>query len=276
MADSKIKLTKADRFKAFLRSYFLLASFNYERMQNGGWCYSIIPAIKKLYKDPQDRADALKRHLEFYNTHPYVSAPVMGVTLALEEERANGAEINNQAIQGVKVGMMGPLAGVGDPIFWGTLRPICAALGASLAMGGSLLGPILFFVLFNVVRLLIRWYGIKYGYTKGTDIIQDVAGNTLQKITEGASILGLFVMGALVNKWTTVNIPVVISEVTMQDGSVVTTTVQSILDQLMPGLIPLLLTFLCMKLMKKKVNAIWIIFGLFAVGIIGYGLGILK
>ena len=275
MAD-QIKLTKKDRLSVAWRHQFLQGSWNYERMQNGGWCYSIIPAIKKLYKDPQDRADALKRHLEFYNTHPYVSAPVMGVTLALEEERANGAEINNQAIQGVKVGMMGPLAGVGDPIFWGTLRPICAALGASLAMGGSLLGPILFFVLFNVVRLLIRWYGIKYGYTKGTDIIQDVAGNTLQKITEGASILGLFVMGALVNKWTTVNIPVVISEVTMQDGSVVTTTVQSILDQLMPGLVPLLLTFLCMKLMKKKVNAIWIIFGLFAVGIIGYGLGILK
>ena len=121
----------------------------------------------------------------------------------------------------------------------------------------------LFFVLFNVVRLLIRWYGIKYGYTKGTDIIQDVAGNTLQKITEGASILGLFVMGALVNKWTTVNIPVVISEVTMQDGSVVTTTVQSILDQLMPGLVPLLLTFLCMKLMKKKsqcnLDYLWLI-----------------
>lgn len=61
--------------------------------------------------------------MEFYNTHPYVSAPVMGVTLALEEERANGAEINDQAIQGVKVGMMGPLAGVGDPVFWFTLRP---------------------------------------------------------------------------------------------------------------------------------------------------------
>ena len=276
MADSKIKLTKADRFKAFLRSYFLLASFNYERMQNGGVAYTLIPAIKKLYQSKEERAAALKRHLEFFNTQPFMANPIFGVTLALEEERANGADIDDAAISGVKVGMMGPLAGVGDPIFWGTLRPICAALGASLAMGGSLLGPILFFVLFNVVRLLIRWYGIKYGYTKGTDIIQDVAGNTLQKITEGASILGLFVMGALVNKWTTVNIPVVISEVTMQDGSVVTTTVQSILDQLMPGLIPLLLTFLCMKLMKKKVNAIWIIFGLFAVGIIGYGLGILK
>jgi len=272
----KIQLSVSDRKKVWWRSTFLQGSWNYERMQNLGWAYALIPAIKKLYTSKEDRAAALKRHLEFFNTHPYVAAPIIGVTLALEEERANGAAIDDAAIQGVKIGMMGPLAGVGDPIFWGTLLPICAALGASLAMGGSLLGPILFFVLFNVVRLLIRWYGIKYGYTKGTDIIQDVAGNTLQKITEGASILGLFVMGALVNKWTTVNIPVVISEVTMQDGSVVTTTVQSILDQLMPGLVPLLLTFLCMKLMKKKVNAIWIIFGLFAVGIIGYGLGILK
>ena len=115
----KIQLSKKDRLSVAWRHQFLQGSWNYERMQNGGWCYSIIPAIKKLYKDPQDRADALKRHLEFYNTHPYVSAPVMGVTLALEEERANGAEINNQAIQGVKVGMMGPLAGVGDPLFAG-------------------------------------------------------------------------------------------------------------------------------------------------------------
>ena len=103
-----------------------------------------------------------------------------------------------------------------------------------------------------------------------------MAGNTLQKITEGASILGLFVMGALVNKWTTVNIPVEISRITMQDGKEVVTTVQSILDQLMPGLVPLLLTFLCIKLMKNKVNPIWIIFGLFALGIVGFWLGILK
>lgn len=269
------KLSSNDLFWTFIRSNFLQGSWNMERMQALGFCFGMVPIIKKLYEG-EERKQAIKRHLEFYNTQPFVTAPIIGVVAAMEEQKANGKDIQDGVINGIKVGMMGPLAGVGDPIFWGTLRPICAALGVSLAMGGSLLGPILFFVLFNVVRLLIRWYGIKYGYTKGTDIIQDVAGNTLQKITEGASILGLFVMGALVNKWTTVNIPVVISEVTMQDGSVVTTTVQSILDQLMPGLIPLLLTFLCMKLMKKKVNAIWIIFGLFAVGIIGYGLGILK
>lgn len=269
------KLTKKDLFWTFVRSNFLQASWNMERMQALGFCFGMIPIIKKLYEGDERKA-ALKRHLEFYNTHPYVTAPIVGVVAAMEEQKANGKDISDGVINGIKVGMMGPLAGVGDPIFWGTLRPICAALGASLAMSGSLFGPILFFVLFNLIRLLVRWFGIKYGYSKGTDIISDVGGNALQKLTEGASILGLFVMGALVNKWTTVNIPVVISQVTMQDGKVVTTTVQSILDQLMPGLVPLLLTFVCMKLMKKKVSPIWIIFGLFAVGILGYWLGILK
>lgn len=116
MADSKIKLTKADRFKAFLRSYFLLASFNYERMQNGGVAYTLIPAIKKLYQSKEERAAALKRHLEFFNTQPFMANPIFGVTLALEEERANGADIDDAAISGVKVGMMGPLAGAGDPL----------------------------------------------------------------------------------------------------------------------------------------------------------------
>lgn len=131
MAENKIQLTKADRKKVCFRHQFLQGSWNYERMQNGGWCFAMIPAIKKLYTSKDDQIAALKRHLEFYNTHPYVSAPVIGVTLALEEERANGAPIDDVAIQGVKVGMMGPLAGVGDPAFWFTLRPILGALGAS-------------------------------------------------------------------------------------------------------------------------------------------------
>lgn len=95
----------------------------------------MIPAIKKLYTNKEDQKAALKRHLEFFNTHPYVASPVLGVTLALEEEKANGAQVDDAAIQGVKVGMMGPLAGVGDPVFWFTARPMLGALGASLAHG---------------------------------------------------------------------------------------------------------------------------------------------
>lgn len=272
---SEKKLTKKDLFSVFIRSNFHQGSWNFERMQALGYCFSMVPIIKRLY-DGEERKKALKRHLEFFNTQPFVTAPILGVTAAMEEERANGAPIDDASINGVKIGLMGPLAGVGDPIFWGTLRPVLAALGASLALSGSILGPLVFFVLFNVVRLAIRWYGISYGYSKGTEIISDMGGNKLQKLTEGASILGLFVMGALVAKWTSVNVPVVVSTITNAKGEEVVTTVQKILDDLLPGLIPLLLTFGCSKLLKKKVNAIWIIFGLFAIGIFGYWLGILK
>ena len=268
--DSKVKkLTKRDKVSMFIRSNFLQGSWNFERMQSLGFCFAIIPAIKRLYEG-EEREEALKRHLEFFNTHPFVASPILGVVSAMEEQKSNGVKIDDGVINGLKVGMMGPLAGVGDPIFWGTLRPVVAALGASIAMKGSLLGPILFFVIFNSVRLSFMWFTQEYGYKKGTNIIKEMAGNKLQKLTEGASILGLFVMGALVSKWTTLKISVVISSVTNEVGKTTYTTIQSVLDKLLPGFIPLLLTFLCMKLLKKKVNALWIIFGLFAVGIRGY------
>lgn len=142
----KIQLSVSDRKKVWWRSTFLQGSWNYERMQNLGWAYAMIPAIKKLYTKKEDQAAALERHLEFFNTHPYVASPILGVTLALEEERANGAEIDDTAIQGVKIGMMGPLAGIGDPVFWFTVRPILGALGASLALSGNIMGPIIFFL----------------------------------------------------------------------------------------------------------------------------------
>lgn len=269
------KLTKSDLTSIFIRSNFHQGSWNFERMQALGYCFAMIPAIKRLYTGAE-RKKALKRHLEFFNTQPFVTAPILGITAAMEEQKANGAPIEDSAINGVKIGLMGPLAGVGDPIFWGTLRPVAAALGATIALTGSILGPILFFVLFNAVRLGIRWWGISYGYKKGTTIVSDMAGIRLQKLTEGASILGLFVMGALVNRWTTINVPLVVSTITQQDGTTVTTTVQSILDELLPGLLPLLCTFACMKLLKKKVSAIWIIFEIFILGIIGYSLGLLA
>lgn len=271
------KLTPADIRGVFIRSNLFQGSWNFERMQALGFCFSMVPAIRRLYpENSEERKQAIKRHLEFFNTQPFVAAPILGVTLAMEEQKANGAAIDDAAINGIKVGLMGPLAGVGDPIFWGTVRPVLAALGAGIAMSGSLLGPLLFFVLFNLVRLLTRYYGVAYGYSKGVNIVSDMDGGLLQKLTEGASILGLFVMGALVNKWTHVNIPVVVSEVTNQAGETTITTVQSILDQLMPGLVPLLLTFGCMWLLRRKVNALWIIMGFFAIGIFGYWAGFLA
>lgn len=275
-ATGQKKLTPGDVRGVFIRSNLFQGSWNFERMQALGFCFSMVPVIRRLYpENNNERKQAIKRHLEFFNTHPYVAAPVLGVTMAMEEQRANGAPIDDAAINSLKVGLMGPLAGVGDPIFWGTVRPVFAALGAGIAMSGSILGPLLFFVLFNLVRLTIRYYGVAYGYRKGINIVNDMGSGFLQKMTEGASILGLFVMGALVNKWTHVNIPLVASSITNSEGQTTVTTIQSILDQLMPGLVPLLLTFGCMWLLRHKVNALWIIMGFFVIGIVGYWAGLL-
>ena len=151
----------------FLRSNLFQGSWNFERMQALGFCFSMVPAIRRLYPENNEERRRDQASPEFFNTHPYPAAPILGVTLAMEEQRANGAPIDDGAINGIKVGLMGPLAGVGDPIFWGTMRPVFAALGAGIAMSGSLLGPVLFFVLFNLVRLLFRYYGVAYGYKRG-------------------------------------------------------------------------------------------------------------
>lgn len=306
MAENKIQLSKSDRMSVCLRHQFLQGSWNYERMQNGGWCFSMIPAIKKLYPNKDDQVAALKRHMEFYNTHPYVSAPVLGVTLALEEDRANGAAVEDAAIQGVKVGMMGPLAGVGDPVFWFTLRPILGALGAGLALSGNIVGPLLFFFAWNIIRLAFLWYTQEFGYKVGTSITKDLSGGLMGKITEGASILGMFIIGSLVQRWVSISFTPIVSTVQQSDGAYIdwanlpagtdgirealtqyaalgangldvmkVTTLQQNLDQLIPGLAAVCLTLLCCQLLKKKVSPIVIIIALFIVGIVARVAGIM-
>ena len=300
----KIQLSKSDRQKVWWRSQFLQGSWNYERMQNLGWAYSLIPALKKLYTKKEDQAAALERHLEFFNTHPYVAAPIIGVTLALEEEKANGAEIDDAAIQGVKIGMMGPLAGIGDPVFWFTVRPILGALGASLALSGNIIGPLLFFVLWNAIRMAFLWYTQELGYKAGSEITKDMSGGILQDITKGASILGMFILAVLVQRWVSINFTVNLPGKQLAEGAYInfpegavtgadlqkilgdvagglsltpekTNTLQGQINSLIPGLMGLLLTFLCMWLLKKKVSPITIIIGLFVVGIVARLIGLM-
>lgn len=302
--EKNLKLTKKDRLSIWWRSTFIQGSWNYERMQNGGWAYSLIPAIKKLYKTKEERSAALTRHLEFFNTHPYVASPIIGVTLALEEDRANGTPVDDVTIQGVKVGMMGPLAGIGDPVFWFTVRPILGALGASLAMAGNILGPIIFFLGWNIIRMAFTWYTQEFGYKAGSRITEDLSGSLLQDITKGASILGMFILGSLVNRWVSIKFTPVISSVKLSQGAYIdwnslptgaegvkqallqqaaglsltpdkVTTLQDNLDLLIPGLAGLLLTFLCMWLLKKKVSPIIIILSLFVIGIIFHVIGLM-
>ena len=304
MAEERIQLSKKDRISVWWRSTLIQGSWNYERMQNDGWAFSMIPAIKKLYKTKEDRAAALERHLEFFNTHPYVASPILGVTLALEEERANGAPVDDVTIQGVKVGMMGPLAGIGDPVFWFTVKPILGALAASLAMSGNILGPIIYFLGWNIIRMAFMWYTQEFGYKAGSKITEDLSGGLLQDITKGASILGMFILGSLVNRWVSISFAPTVSTVKLDKGAYIewdklpagaegiksaleqqaaglsltsskVTTLQDNLDSLIPGLAALCLTLFCMWLLKKKVSPIIIILGLFVVGIVFHLIGLM-
>lgn len=240
-------LDKKTRRKVMWRSTFLQGSWNYERMQNGGWCFAMIPALKKLYTKKEEQADALHRNLEFFNTHPYVVSPILGVALAQEEQRAQGKAVS----QDVKIGMMGPLAGVADPVFWFTARPLLGALGASLAMEGSILGPLVFFIGWNLMRIGFMWKSQEMGYEKGEHISDDLAGGLLQKATQMAGVVGMFAMGALVQRYVSIDIPLI----------------QDQLDGLLPGLLGLVATFICMKALKKNVSLIVLILAMFIIGV---------
>lgn len=304
MTEKKVTLSKRDRWHVMWHSQLLQGSWNYERMQNGGWAYSMIPALRKLYPNKEDMAAALQRHLVFFNAQPYVASPIIGVTLALEEDKANGVEVDDEAIQGVKVGMMGPLAGVGDPVFWYTVRPILGALGASMAINGNILGPILFFILWNLIRIAFLWYTQELGYKAGAAISSDLSSGLLKKVTRGAAMIGMFVLGALIERWVRITFTLKVSEVPIQKGGYIdwnklpsgvagikealtqqadgrsltntkVTTLQDNLNMLVPGLAGLLLTFLCMWLLKKKVSPIVIILGIFVVGILFHVWGLM-
>ena len=144
-------LNKRDLMKVFWRSFTMEWTWNYERQANLGYGFAMVPILEKLYKDkPEEKAEALQRHLEFFNTTPHVSTLILGISSAMEEQNSTQEDFDTSSINNVKVGLMGPLAGIGDSLLWGTLRIIATGIGTSLALQGNILGPILFLLIFNI------------------------------------------------------------------------------------------------------------------------------
>ena len=270
-------ITKSDLNKVFWRTNFIQASLNFERFHALGMAFCMKPILQRLYPQNNDeRKQAIKRNLEFFNSQPYMDVSIIGVNIALEEEKAKGADISDQAINSIKVGMMGPLAGIGDPLWWGTMRPLIASIFAGLAATGNILGPIFFFITWNVIRLGFCYVTLNFGYKQGVKIVDNITGSTMDKLTTGASVLGLFIMGALINAWISVKLPLVLTTtINPQTQEISKVTLQGLLDQILPGLFPLAATFFCVYLLKKGVKPLTIIFWIFVVSIVGYALGFL-
>lgn len=262
MTDKKL-LDKSDLKKAFWRSQLLQGSLNFERMQALGAYYSIVPALKKLYKDSpkNERVAAIRRHLEFFNTNPYVYGPILGISMAMEE---NTKENEKQSVISVRTGLMGPLAGLGDSLLAMTIVPIFMSIGAGLAIEGNPLGPILFFLLFSLVVWPIKYKGVFMGYEKGSDLLTGSGGSTLlQRMSTMGNIVGNMVVGALIVSTVQIYIPI---EYTAGESLI---NVQEMLDGIMPNLLPFLLTLLVYRWLKAKnaKNAVLIILTIMVLGI---------
>lgn len=240
--ESKQLLNKHDLNTIAFRSMFLQASFNYERMQACGWSFAILPGLKKIYKNqPQDFQNALKRHMEFFNTHPFLVTSIMGLVLAMEEKNEDP-----ELIRGLKIAMMGPLGGIGDAIFWFTLIPITASLGAGLALQGNILGPFLFIILFNLVHLPLRFGLIHYFYAFGLKAF-DTLKNITVHVQKAASIIGVTVVGALIASFVRIQLALEFNV-----GEKIVNVQTEIIDAIMPNLLPLLVTLGIYHLIAKK------------------------
>lgn len=271
-SNQKITLNKSDLKKVFLRSFTMEWTWNYERQANLGYGYAMVPIIDKLYKDrPEEKAAALQRHLEFFNTTPHVSTLILGISSAMEEQNANQENFDTSSINNVKVGLMGPLAGIGDSLLWGTLRIIATGIGTSLALQGNILGPILFFLVFNIPHVILRYICMMGGYQFGSSFLTKMQeGGLMEKVTYGASIVGLMSIGAMIATMVSINLPFTYES---NGASIV---LGDIINSIMPGLLPLMFTgFIFWLVTKKHMKTTWILILIIAIGILGSFTGIL-
>lgn len=174
-----------------LRSYWLQSSFNYETMQSGGWLFAMIPGLEKVHTNKNDLAASMYHNLDFINTHPFLVTFVMGIVLSLEQNK-----VDTQTIRAVRISAASPLGGIGDALFWLTLVPITAGLTSNMAIAGNLAAPIIFLVVFNLAQAACRFGLMTWSYKVGTGAIDALTAN-MQAFTRAASILGVFVVGAL-------------------------------------------------------------------------------
>lgn len=237
-------ITKKDLNRVFWRMQLLNVTNNYESMQAIGFLSSFIPVLERLYGDKpkEQRVEAMKRHLKFFNSHVNSDALILGVAAAVEETTT---EEEKETVVSVKTGLMGPLAGIGDSVLKFTWLPICGSIGASLALSGNVLGPVLMFLLYNLVNIATKYYGIHKGYEKGISLINGSETNILQRLANMANIVGLMVVGGLIASSVKMKVAL---EFGAGENVIL---LQDLFDKVMPGLLSILVTVVVYLILKK-------------------------
>lgn len=274
MINDKIKNLSAEENKMLkkvaMRTLALSASQNAETMQGFAYVNAMAPAIKLFNKDKKKRVSAYKRHFTIFNTNTTLGGFISGLTASMEKQAANDDDFDVASISAVKTALMGPIAGIGDSIFWGSVRTICTGIGLSFAVNGNAFGPLLMIVLYNAICTVFRYYGPYLGYIYGSDLISDMSENgILSKITKYATIVGMVTVGAMTCTMVGFSIPWEIAI-----GST-TISIQGMFDSILPNLVKLLLVLFVLKLLKKGYKSTWIIYAMLIIGVVGRYLGVL-
>lgn len=261
----KIVLTKKDITKTWaFWMLFQRMSQCFERYYGLGVCITMIPVLKKLYPDKDELSKALTRHLATFMTDPGFGCGIIGLTVAMEEERANGADITDEMINGIKSALMGPSAGFGDALNSATMASIFRALFIPFALVGSaagLLGAVCIFLWFHG----IAYFSCHFAYNKGKKSLMEIMGSgKMKSLMTGAGILGAFMMGVMTINYVKLS---VIPEWTLATGS--TINLQKTLDGIMPGLLPMGLTLGCYAYLRKGGKIIYAILGVIVIALLG-------
>ncbi len=244
------KLERSDLTRAWwIWTFFNLSAFSMERMQSPAFVYMMSPIIKRLYSDPADVKAALKRHMVFFNTEPQTGVIAHGVTAALEEQRANGEPINDEMINAVKAGIMGPMAGIGDSMIPGTLIPILLSIGIGISQAdGNPIGPIFYIVSYLAIMLSLSYYLFMFGYRYGMGAMRQLAEGGFKRLTDSFAVLGLIVAGGVGASIIGLTTPLKLTS-----GETVLVDVQkTLLDQNFPKLLPLALVLFLWYGMRRR------------------------
>lgn len=260
------KIDRKDLKSVLIRGFAYNSSFNYERQLQLGWAWTIMPVLRKLYKDDDEQMSlALQRHLVFNNITPFISTILFGITIAMEEQNAADPDFDTDSINAVKVSLMGPLSAIGDTIFFSTIRTIAASIGCSMAIEGNVMGPIIYLLIFNIPNVMSRYYFIFKGYELGTGFLTSVEkSGVVDKVFKGTGILGLMVMGAMVG--SNVGFPIAISYDTFD--------LFTVTNSIIPNLTSLIFTGVIFWLIRKDVKIVNLILGIMLFAIAGAFIGI--
>ena len=268
--DTPRKLSKKEFKQIYWRSFTLLGSFNYERMEGLGFLYAMMPSLKRIWKDdPEGYKAALHRHIAAFNMTVAPSPFVMGIAVAMEELAHDNEDFDVESINAVKVSLMGPLSGIGDTFFWGIF--IACSLGVSFASQGSVLGPVILLLAFNIPNFITRYYCLKIGYNNGSKLLENLQqSGKMQLFTYCAGIVGVAAIGCMIAAWIGLECPIAF---TISGSEVI---VQQYLDEICPQLLSLGATLLIYRLLKKKISIMKLILIIVVVAFICGVFGILA